>query len=958
MFSSQMQTLFSSFKGGKTESCMLQLFWICLTICLCYPITSNGRCIKEERQALQKFKAGLEGPEGRLSSWKSSECCEWAGIECDNETGDVIKLDLHNPYPYDPYKDNTAWIDKFGLWNLSGKINPGLFDLQHLKHLDLSFNTFEGIQIAPGLGSLASLTYLNLSEAGFRGEIPWQLENLSSLNYLDVSSSLGSLSSLNLWWAANLSALRHLPLDGVDLSAASDSWGNAISKITNLVELHLSGCGLSGDIPDPLLNITSLALLHLDMNSFFSEMPHWLVNMSSLISLHLSSSSLYGSIPLGLSELLYLKELELDLNKNLTADVSKLLKGRWSRLSRLGLADNKVSGTIPPTTGNITSLVYLNLFSNQIEGGIPSTMGNLCNFQFLDLSGNNMSGELPDSIGENSCNCRPEGNTDCTMKPFSSLRYLYLCINQLQGTIPPWLGQLSNLIELDLSYNSLQGSTPSSLSQLSSLTSLRLGSNQLSGTVAASLGWLSKLIYLDLSFNHLTGVISESHFDNLTNLVYLDFSWNLLTFNLSHLNLSYNSIEGQLPAVLNVVSYADIDLSHNLLEGRVPLPSSDVELFDLSKNRLTGPIPPAIGTYMPSAIFLSLSSNHLTGNIPSSIGDMLYMQVLDLSSNELISNLPSHLGNCSYLKVLDLANNHLYGTIPQTWGQLQQLQTLHLHNNSLNGSLPSSLQKCTALETVDLGENYFSGSIPRWIAHLSDLRILMLRSNMFQGQIPSEISELNSLHVLDLAQNNLSGIIPNSIANFTAVIDKPDSNKALRYGQYRGLYYQENLQVINKGQNWQYTTILSLITCIDLSNNNLVGEIPVVIGTLRGLIVFNVSRNHLSGKIPQGRPLDTFNASIYLGNSDLCGSPLIKECPPEDSSPPEALNGGEDEDRGFEIPWCGRLYGTYYSETHAMQLQNVMLHHQVEGITLSNLPDHSHLTDNYTSNYQGGIGEV
>ena len=86
-------------------------------------------CIERERQALLHFKQGVVDDYGMLSSWGNGEdkrdCCKWRGVECNNQTGHVIMLDLHGGY-------------------LGGKIGPSLAELQHLKHLNLSWNDFEG----------------------------------------------------------------------------------------------------------------------------------------------------------------------------------------------------------------------------------------------------------------------------------------------------------------------------------------------------------------------------------------------------------------------------------------------------------------------------------------------------------------------------------------------------------------------------------------------------------------------------------------------------------------------------------------------------------------------------------------------------------------------------------------------------------------------------------------------
>nr|XP_018677618.1 PREDICTED: phytosulfokine receptor 1-like [Musa acuminata subsp. malaccensis] len=66
---------------------------------------------------------------------------------------------------------------------------------------------------------------------------------------------------------------------------------------------------------------------------------------------------------------------------------------------------------------------------------------------------------------------------------------------------------------------------------------------------------------------------------------------------------------------------------------------------------------------------------------------------------------------------------------------------------------------------------------------------------------------------------------------------------------------------------------------LDLSRNNLSGEIPSGLAALNFLNQLNLSYNNLSGRIPTGNQLQTFtDPSVYAGNPNLCGPPLPKNC--------------------------------------------------------------------------------
>ncbi|RWR91840.1 receptor-like protein 12 [Cinnamomum micranthum f. kanehirae] len=255
------------------------------------------------------------------------------------------------------------------------------------------------------------------------------------------------------------------------------------------------------------------------------------------------------------------------------------------------------------------------------------------------------------------------------------------------------------------------------------------------------------------------------------------------------------------------------------------------------------------------------------------------------------------------------------------------------------------MKNCTELKTLDLGENGFSGTIPTWIGErLSFLKFLILRSNKFHGNLPPHLSLLYELQVLDLSQNNLSGTIPESFGNFSAMMVANKTNVFIYNGrsQFIGV---ESIWVFWKGGQYEYSRTFSLVMNINLSSNDLCGDIPKEITQLFGLQSLNLSRNQLtgtipedindlqrieslelswnqlsgviphgfsyltflshlnlshnnfSGRIPSSNQLDTLNdSSIYMENPLLCGSPLLNQCPQDEIFPDsQPLSDGDKE---------------------------------------------------------------
>ena len=150
--------------------------------------------------------------------------------------------------------------------------------------------------------------------------------------------------------------------------------------------------------------------------------------------------------------------------------------------------------------------------------------------------------------------------------------------NNLTGTIPADIGNLTNLDYLDLGANQLAGAIPTQIKNLANLTILWLEDNELTGTIPVEIGNLTNLEALALYSNNFTGII-PAEISNLTNLFILDLGGNNLTGSipegigslayLTDLWLDSNQITGTIPAeLMNLVSLYDdfgLDLCGNNL---------------------------------------------------------------------------------------------------------------------------------------------------------------------------------------------------------------------------------------------------------------------------------------------------------------------------------------------------------------------------------------------------------
>ena len=150
----------------------------------------------------------------------------------------------------------------------------------------------------------------------------------------------------------------------------------------------------------------------------------------------------------------------------------------------------------------MASLERLDLSANKLEGEIPKSLSNLCRLQGLSLGYNNLSGQLPQVLDLLAC-------------ANDTLDTLFLTDNQFAGSFPDFIG-FSSLKELELDHNQINGTLPKSIGQLTKLEALIIGSNS------------------------LQGVISEAHLLHLSRLSYLDFSAGFSTISLLPIGTSFS----------------------------------------------------------------------------------------------------------------------------------------------------------------------------------------------------------------------------------------------------------------------------------------------------------------------------------------------------------------------------------------------------------------------------------
>ncbi|KAG8492737.1 hypothetical protein CXB51_010490 [Gossypium anomalum] len=652
--------------------------------------------------------------------------------------------------------------------------STGLIDsvdnLQALKYLDLSNTFFQVFSVS--ITNLSSLEYLIIREASLFTGLPDLTGNLVSLKFLDLSYS--SLSGLIPRSLGNLLQLTYLDLSINQLS------GQIPRSLGNLLQLGIAENSLEGSIPDEVTAFPNLISLDLSDNLLNGSLPSWLYTAPSLKHISLSQNQFSGHIKEFQSK--SLQSIRLENNKlqgPLPSSIFQLLNLTW-----LILSSNNLNGFLEFSMfSNLANLEHLDLSYNSLSltSNTTSSVNHILpNLTDLLLSSCNLS-EFPRFL-----------------KGHKSLVNLDLSYNRIEGKIPQWMQEVGNdslwylnlshnslteiehfpwknIAFLDLSSNLIRGNLPI---PASTIRIFLISNNSFNGEVSFLICNASSLRILDFSHNNLSGTIPQC-FGNLSD-------------NVEFLNLKKNKFYGTIPPTFaQGCQLSNFNLNGNLLEGPLTpsiLNCKGLEVLDLGNNKINDTFPHWLGS-LPQLQVLVLKSNHMRGSlcVNSSKSSPFFskIQIFDLSSNYFSGPLPvryinsfkaiinqekigstiSYMGVGVYVPVgsgfytysigivmkgqeielvkiftmwmiIDLSNNQFEGEIPEVIGKLNLLKGLNLSHNNLNGGIPTSIGNLTSLEWLDLSSNRLSGTIPNRLADLPFLSSLNVSENQLHGQIP------------------------------------------------------------------------------------------------------------------------------------------------------------------------------------------------------------------------------
>ncbi|XP_045828614.1 receptor protein kinase TMK1 [Trifolium pratense] len=369
------------------------------------------------------------------------------------------------------------------------------------------------------------------------------------------------------------------------------------------------------------------------------------------------------------------------------------------------------------------------------------------------------------------------------------------------------------------------------------VTRIQIGRQNLQGTLPQTLQNLTQLEHLELQFNNFSGPIPSLH--NLNSLQVFMAGSN-----------SFSAIPEDFFA--NKSQLVTVEIDDNPFEPwEIPLSLKDalsLRNFSANNANVKGKLPDFFSDEVFSSLtLLHLAFNKLEGGLPKSFSG-LNVQSLWLNGQKSDSKLSGSvdvLQNMTSLSEVWLHTNKFSGPLPSFEG-LESLKVLSLRDNSFTGVVPSSLVSLKSLKVVNLTNNLFQGPMPVFGAGVEVDNIK--DSNSFCLSSPGDcdprvqvlLSVVGGMGYPSRFANDWKGNDP--CADWIGITCSDGNISAVNF-QKMGLS-----GVISP----EFAKLKSLQKLI-LSDNNLTGSIPNELTTLPMLTKLNVANNHLFGKVPNFR---------------------------------------------------------------------------------------------------------
>lgn len=252
------------------------------------------------------------------------------------------------------------------------------------------------------LGTLTSLQELRLSYNKFTGGIPASFSGLTQLSRFELNNNVPMLSGL-IDVVGSMPSLKILWLQVNNFSGTIPS---SLGALVSLQECRLNDNNLVGTIPTTFSTSSSLQVFVVKGNELVGPIP-------DIQSISNSSNYIYYGNKFCQSEvgvacdpevsalISFLEDVNYPLSLidswdgNSSCSLQGVTCNTEGKVTAINLPSAKLSGSISPSLGNLTSLTKLVLSGNNFTGTIPGSLTKLTSLVLVDVKNNNLYGPVP-----------------------------------------------------------------------------------------------------------------------------------------------------------------------------------------------------------------------------------------------------------------------------------------------------------------------------------------------------------------------------------------------------------------------------------------------------------------------------------------------------------------------------------------------------------------------------------